>query len=278
MSTALLVSLVTAAAIVVAVAVVAAVAIRRRRAARVAAPARTTPRHPIVLVHGIMGLGEERYFRGIAQHLAVRGAVVREPQLPPFASVPERAARLASFIRELPDPRVNLIAHSMGGLDARWAITKLDLGDRVASLTTIGTPHRGTPLADLKDLAPAAVARRLGAQLGLASEALDWLTTARMARFNDEIPDDPRVAYASVIGRVDSAGVLDMNPLLVPSHRYVRRRAGTNDGLVPTTSQHWGDVLFEVPADHWAQIGWLSRFDTRTIYDEILSSLVARGF
>ena len=45
--------------------------------------------------------------------------------------------------------KVNIIAHSMGGLDARYAIAKLGLADRVASLVTIGTPHLGTPLANL---------------------------------------------------------------------------------------------------------------------------------
>src|SRR5207249_8887306 len=43
---------------------------------------------------------------------------------------------------------VNIVAHSMGGLDARYAISQLGLGGRVASLITIGTPHLGTPLAD----------------------------------------------------------------------------------------------------------------------------------
>ena len=44
--------------------------------------------------------------------------------------------------------KVHIIAHSMGGLDSRRMIVDLGMADKVASLTTIGTPHRGTILAD----------------------------------------------------------------------------------------------------------------------------------
>src|SRR5439155_8289540 len=138
----------------------------------------------------------------------------------PLASVPERAARLVDFIREIGAPRVNVIAHSMGGLDGRYAIAKLGAGDKIASLVTIGTPHHGTPLADLGQVGPALTARALIKRLGLPSDSLDWLTQARMASFNAEIADDPRVLYASVVCRA-GRGLWMRNPLLVASHAYI---------------------------------------------------------
>ena len=46
------------------------------------------------------------------------------------------------------DP-LHVIAHSMGGLDARYAIRNVpQVADRVKTLVTIGTPHRGSPVAD----------------------------------------------------------------------------------------------------------------------------------
>ena len=42
---------------------------------------------------------------------------------------------------------MHLIAHSMGGLDARHMIVREGMAERVASLTTVGTPHNGTPVA-----------------------------------------------------------------------------------------------------------------------------------
>src|SRR5438876_4768867 len=138
-------------AILVAVALVRWLRARRRRARR---PAR--PRHPVVLAHGFLGfdelaLGSEKhaYFRGIAARLEQMGATVYTPRVPPAAAIATRAERLADLIRALPDQRVNIVAHSMGGLDARYAISRLGLSDKVASLTTIGTPHLGTPIADI---------------------------------------------------------------------------------------------------------------------------------
>ena len=39
--------------------------------------------------------------------------------------------------------KVNIIAHSKGGLDSRYAISILGMDKYTASLTTISTPHRG---------------------------------------------------------------------------------------------------------------------------------------
>jgi len=62
-------------------------------------------------------------------------------------------------------PPFALVAHSMGGLDARHLIARLDPDRRVKSLVTVGTPHLGTPLAswllDSRRLVPAVI-RRIG--------------------------------------------------------------------------------------------------------------------
>ena len=44
---------------------------------------------------------------------------------------------------------VDVVAHSMGGLDSRWAIEKLDAAQYVDDLVTLGTPHQGTYVAYL---------------------------------------------------------------------------------------------------------------------------------
>src|SRR5204862_5513379 len=120
------------------------------------------------------------------------------------------AASLLEFIRSISAPRVNVIAHSMGGLDARYAIARLGAADKIASLVTIGTPHHGTPLAELGRIGPARLARALIKRLGLPSACLDSITPARMQVFNAENPDDPRVVYASVVCRAGD-GLLRRN-------------------------------------------------------------------
>jgi triacylglycerol lipase len=105
------------------------------------------------------------------------------------APIPVRAAKLVEILGALPGERFNLIAHSMGGLDARYAITRLGLAGRVASLVTIGAPHRGTPLAEFP------LARVTARALHLV--ALGDLTPAAVARFNREVPDVEGVAYGT---------------------------------------------------------------------------------
>jgi hypothetical protein len=65
--------------------------------------------------------------------------------------------------------------------------------------------------------------------------------------------------------------------VLLPSYLWLGERSGSNDGLVPAESQRWGEVLREIDADHFAQIGWSRRFDAAGLYAEILAELRARG-
>jgi triacylglycerol lipase len=265
----------------------------RRRKAQLRPAPRPTParrisrlRQPVVLAHGILGFDQidlpgvrQEYFRGVPERLRGLGAEVHAIRVGPLSSVKERAEELARAVKQLDAERVNIIAHSMGGLDARYAITKLGLATRVASLTTIGTPHRGTPLADIGTaLGDKLKLRGLLEKLGLATGAFYDLTTANMQAFNDAVPDAPGILYGSYAGRTQGLALV-LNPLLLPTFLYLSDRAGENDGLVPTASQPWGELLGRVEADHWAQIGWspANRFDAPAFYADLLRELTARG-
>jgi len=248
--------------------------LRRRRARK---PGR--PRLPVVLAHGFLGfdelaIGSQRhaYFRGIETRLVQMGAKVYTPRVPPAASIATRAGRLAELIRALPDERVNIVAHSMGGLDARYAISQLGLSDKVASLTTIATPHLGTPLADISSKLLARFVRMLGRLIDL--RAFVDLTTAQMAQFNRLNQNVRGISYGSVVAR---SGKLRTHPLLWATHVYLSKHAGPNDGVVPAASQPWGEVVREIDADHWAQIGWTRGFDAEGLYEELLQDLRGRG-
>jgi len=255
----------------------------RRARVRERIPARRAPRlrHPVILAHGMLGFDEiavagrrHQYFRKITDGLSGLDAKFHTPRVPAAAPIAVRAEQLRALVHELPSERVNVIAHSMGGLDARYAISRLGLGDRVASLVTIGTPHQGTPVADLgAGIVSAGVSRALSKVLDV--RALHDLTTDSLERFNRDVPDAPGVAYCSVVGR---SALSHTNPLLWPSHAYLSARSGANDGLVPSASQGWGKVIREVEADHWAQIGWSFSFDAVGLYEDILRELVGLGF
>jgi triacylglycerol lipase len=257
---------------------------RRRWLGRVRlARGRVGPRHPVILLHGLFGFDELEigparyaYFRGLTERLRRVGAEVERPQVARVGPVAVRAQQLAHRIEALSAKRVNVIAHSMGGLDARYAIARLGLEGRVASLITIGTPHRGTPLADLgtRVLGEALGLRRALGAAGIDTTAFYDLTTARMASFNDSVRDARGVWYASVVGW---AATRRTNPLLWPAHHYLSRLSGPNDGVVPLSSQAWGEVLAEIEADHWAQIGWSKQFDAAELFEELMRELRGRG-
>jgi triacylglycerol lipase len=158
------------------------------------------------------------------------------------------------------------------------AISRYGLEERVASLTTIGTLHYGTPLADIALwLGEWRRARRVLGQMGLNVDGVYDLSTERMREFNRAVLDVPDVLYTNVIAAAnpDVGGV---HAMLSYGHRYLLRTAGPNDGIVPAESQHWGETLEEVDADHWAQIGWFARFDVQGLYARIARRLAAREF
>jgi len=114
-------------------------------------------RSPIVLVHGFLGFDRVQmgawtfahYFRSIPEMLRAAGNRVLLARLNPIGGIAERAAQLKTFLdAESPHEPVHLIGHSMGGLDCRHMISRLGMASRVLSLTTLGTPHRGTAFAD----------------------------------------------------------------------------------------------------------------------------------
>jgi triacylglycerol lipase len=231
----------------------------------------------LVFVHGFAGFGELRlgparasYFRGVGDHLARRGFRCVFASLPPVASSRARGTELARLVAELGDVDVHLVAHSMGGLDARWMLTNVQTN--VRSLVTIATPHRGTPLADLGSVVLGRP--RHDAQLGLIGAVAD-LTRGSLAPNADALV--PGVACASVI--VDpSAGARGVRPLLRPTHRLIEALHGANDGVVPRASQAWGTVLGTVDGDHCAVLGWAHRsvapFDAPAFYGALAASLL----
>ncbi|HEY4178338.1 MAG TPA: alpha/beta fold hydrolase [Kofleriaceae bacterium] len=249
--------------------------------APIAGPAPRAAPLPVVLVHGLFGFdrigvpgARFDYFRGIAVHLNQLGCATHAVRLPMSASVPSRAKQLVAAIDALPHERMDIIAHSLGGLDARFALAQLGLADRVRSLVTIGTPHRGSPIADLFHEGSLDWARRLVTALGISIEAVEWLSSAGLAKFNADVTDVPGVRYGSVVGGIKDESRVPV--LLAPGHAWLTKVAGPNDGVVPVASQSWGEVLAEIDADHFAQIGWRiggATFDAQGLYAFLVARL-----
>jgi triacylglycerol lipase len=221
---------------------------------------------PIVLHHGIFGFGEIHvgpinvsYFRGIDRALAAKGHPLVISRVHPTAAIATRARQLKeTILRQLQilgreDEKVLVIGHSMGGLDARYMISKLGMADRVAALLTVTTPHRGSPVANwcLKNLGSRLRAYKLLNFLGLDVQGAVDVTTEGCARFNEEVPDDPGVKYFSVSAARPWQKIA---PFALPAWRIVYDAEGDNDSIVSVRSSIWGKHLGTWPADHFHTI------------------------
>src|ERR1051326_2499872 len=145
-------------------------------------------RSPIVLVHGLLGFNEiklgplrlARYFCDLPASLIVAGNRVLVPRLSPTGGVRERAAQLKAFLEQFPPAEpVHLVAHSLGGLDSRYMISCLGMAERVLTLTTVATPHRGTSFADWGVNRFARLVRPISERLDIPVQAFVDLTTAK---------------------------------------------------------------------------------------------------
>ncbi|MGL4553598.1 MAG: esterase/lipase family protein [Gemmataceae bacterium] len=153
-------------------------------------------RAPLFLIHGMFGfdqlslgrLARFDYFRHLPQRLRDAGNRVFVPRLSPTAGIAQRAGQLQAFIdRHAPDGPVHLVGHSMGGLDGRYLISKLPAGRRVLSLTTLGTPHRGSAFADWSGRRLVRLFSPVLDRVGIPTQGFLDLTTKSMAAFNSEI-------------------------------------------------------------------------------------------
>ena len=214
----------------------------------------------------------------------------------PLGSIAHRAVQLAAAIAaKFPAGDIHIVAHSMGGLDSRYLIAKNlnNLAARVASLSTLSTPHWGSPVADfltgqaapllLRDLAAKAMAQLFAQFPGLKNNAgaLSDLTTASATQFNRDVPATPGVSYYPYGANGYGSTVLLSTHLLI-------RLLGTsqqeqdNDGVVSVASASWPGALVEPhwPTDHFGEIGYdldTAGFTTPFPYLAAFDRVVARA-
>lgn len=230
-------------------------------------------RFPIVLVHGATTKGSNlqigflnygEYFRKLPAYLGSSGTPVYVVELTTDSSIGERAAVLKNFLEtDLKGQMVNLICHSLGGLDARYAASVLG-ATQIASITTIGTPHQGSPLADWavrqmqKNYPWYWIFRLLGYDMR-QRRFLPELTTEYMANtFNPKVPNMNGIRYFSVQSR-GSFATRSMSYLLWFTNNWLENERhpmalNGHDGLVPYDSQEWGTVIYNAQMDHLGQI------------------------
>lgn len=214
-------------------------------------------KYPILLVHGVFFRDSEffNYWGRVPHELEANGAVVCYGNHHSASSVADCGMELAVRIREIVNEhgceKVNIIAHSKGGLDCRYALAEAGIEQYVASLTTINTPHRGCEFADyllnkigeeVKDkIADAynSTLRKLGEKNPDFLAAVSDLTAESCEKFNKLYPDSVEGVYCQSIGSLQNGINGGKFPLNL-SYLLVKLFDGKNDGLVSESSFKWG--------------------------------------
>ena len=260
-------------------------------------------KYPLLLVHGVFfrDIKHLNYWGRIPAELKTNGATIFYGKQQSAASVESSAEELLARIKDIVNKtgceKVNIIAHSKGGLDARYAISALGADEYVASLTTINTPHRGCIFAQyLLNKAPEKLKnsladrynrtlKKLGDQSPDFLAAVSDLTASRCAAINTAAKDKEGVIYQSVASKSNNArsGKFPLNI----SYPLVRHFDGANDGLVSVESAKWGtkfrliSVTGKRGVTH-ADVIDLNRenidgFDVREFYVKLVGELKTMG-
>jgi triacylglycerol lipase len=246
---------------------------------------------PIVLAHGLfgfrrIGLGKftiTAYFRGIPEALRAAGNRVAVTRVPAIAGVKLRAKVLAEQIDlAFPGQPVHLIGHSMGGLDARQLVADPAWAARVLSLSTIGTPHLGSAIADCARLRVGPVYRLLRT-LGVEHRGFHDLTRRAARAVNRKGFSPEGVLCYCVAGDPEFD---DLFWALRPFYEILDGLEGPNDGLVSVESAlAFGQPLPKWPVDHFRQMNWhttprgpSSTASILQLFDAVLANLADQGF
>ncbi len=239
----------------------------------------TATKYPIVLAHGMLGfdslLGID-YWYGIPSALRRDGAQVYVTEVSQLNTSELRGEELLAQVEEIVaisgKPKVNLVGHSQGGPTVRYvAGVRPDL---IASVTSVGAPHKGSDVADLIRKVPegsageaviAGLVNAMGAFINFVSGSsstapqnslgsLESLNSEGAARFNAKFPHGiPTTAcgegaykvngvhYYSWSGTSPLTNPLDVSDAMMGAGSLAF--SGPNDGLVGRCSSHLGMVI-----------------------------------
>lgn len=249
--------------------------------------------YPVLICHGYGGfsmLVKPSPVHDSCMRLRSYGIHAFAPNIVPYSTISVRAEQWAECVVRLTQhygyEKMNVIAHSMGGLDMREAITHYGMDSTIASLTTIATPHHGTSLADIILTAPDTLKGKL-------SEWMDWFgesifptsksnsvaAVEQLTRdyvrdeFNPNTPDMDGVKYFSVSAAVGKGTGHPLSTIYRPQNQIIYQREGLNDSFVTIESAIWGEHLETQPISHLEQIDVQVSKERKTLVEDMWKNI-----
>ncbi len=256
-------------------------------------------KYPILLVHGVMikNILFVKAFGNIQSVLTQAGYRVYISNVDGFGTTDTNADQLRSEVLQIladtGSDKINLIAHSKGGLDSKRMIAKYDMEDQVASLTTLCTPHKGSPIATALLKLPEWFLIFVSFWLNFwyrifGDKHPDALAVCRELALVDRVEDSamnisPKIycqSYSSTLksGKDDFL----MGIPLIFSHYYEDK---ASDGLVSEDSARFGNYrgsCVNASVSHNEIVDFLADKQTQekiyTFYTDLCQDLARRGY
>lgn len=210
-------------------------------------------KYPVLLVHGT-GFRDRKhlcYWGRIPKALQREGAIIYYGNQDAWGTIEYNAQILKQninlILEETGYEKLNVIAHSKGGLEMRYVISSLEMENHIASLTTIATPHHGVRIMDLLCKAPRFLFKFFAFFVNLWFKLLgdkkpDFYNTCNQfskkyaTLFNEQNPDSSIVYYQSYAAVMKN---FFSDLLMFWTHLIIYFMEGENDGIVPSSSAQW---------------------------------------
>ena len=255
-------------------------------------------RYPIILVHGLMirHSKRNRAFGRIEKVLDDAGHTVYVATHDGFGSIETNAAQLKEFIEsvlaETGAEKVNLIGHSKGGLDSKYLITDLGMEDKIASLTTLSTPHRGSAIASLIWKLPKPIKKIIAFFINsfyrlLGDKHPDAMTACYQLRTTDE--GEETLCFSEKVYCQSFSTTLEPGKdcflMAIPRKIYMKCEQVDNDGLVSRESAKFGNYrgeCLDISISHAQIVDFASKKKQRdkifAFYIKLCEELAEMGF
>lgn len=255
-------------------------------------------KYPIVLVHGMVVKDFKLYraFRKIRDNLEKENIKVYVTNQDGIGSIETNAQQIKEEILKILETehvdKVNIIAHSKGGVDSRYLISKLDMENHVASLTTLSTPHHGSKLSSKLMSMPEWCAKFLAFFINLFYKICKdkhpdilklghQLTDVQMEIFNKEVINSDKVYYQSYSSDLNNKKSFLM---FIPHLITNKLENVSTDGIVSVESSIWGEYKGNITNnyDHAQMVGVYGTKKTLNevsdFYLSIINDLKEKGF
>ncbi len=259
-------------------------------------------KYPVVLVHGLGFRDGSRlynYWGRIPNMLAGHGAVIYYGGQDSWGTMKHNAEQLKKKFEAIIETdhveKLNVIAHSKGGMDVRFLISNMGMEKYISSVTTIATPHNGMHCVDALYKVPKCILSVIAFFVNLNNKiagdskpdfyhSLQEITTYNAKSFNEQCKNKETIVYQSYAGKMKN---IFSDLLYIFTYPLVYLFDGDNDGLVSVESAKWGNfkglienrklrgISHSDEVDLWRMN--LSKFDIRSIYFNILKDLKEKG-